>query len=413
VGALLVAVPSAALAHDGRPLEPHDLWHAWEWNPAVTAPLAIVALLYALGVARLWGSAGTGRGVRRIDAVAFAGGWLTLVGALVSPLHALGGALFAAHMAQHELLMVVAAPLLVLGRPVIALLWGLPRAVRRSIGVWAGEPHLRATWRTISRPTVAWLIHTIALAVWHLPALYDATVVDGVAHAAQHASFLGTALLFWWAVLNPGREGYGVAVGTMFATSIVTGAIGALLAFAPAIWYQVYVATTGPWGLTPLEDQQLGGIIMWIPGGVSYLVAGIALFGLWLRQSSRRASRMALAASTVCLVIAVAGGCERASYNLADLTGGNADRGRTAIRQYGCGACHTIRGVPGANGLVGPPLNGVALRSYVAGVLPNTPENMVRWIQDPPSVDPKTAMPNVGVTYQDALDIAGYLYTIK
>jgi cytochrome c len=106
-------------------------------------------------------------------------------------------------------------------------------------------------------------------------------------------------------------------------------------------------------------------------------------------------------------------GCGRGSQNLAQLAGGDPRRGAAAIRAYGCGSCHTIRGIRGANGLVGPPLTGIAQRSYVAGVLTNTPENLVRWIQNPPAVDPKTAMPNVGVTYRDAVDIAGYLYSRK
>ena len=108
-----------------------------------------------------------------------------------------------------------------------------------------------------------------------------------------------------------------------------------------------------------------------------------------------------------------AGACDRASQNLADLTGGDPRRGEAAIRTYGCGSCHTIPGIRGANGQVGPPLTGIAERVYVGGVVTNTPENLVRWIQDPPSIDPKTAMPNVGVTYQDAVDIAGYLYSRK
>jgi cytochrome c2 len=113
------------------------------------------------------------------------------------------------------------------------------------------------------------------------------------------------------------------------------------------------------------------------------------------------------------VLLLAAGACERASPNLAGLTGGDAGRGQVAIRQYGCGACHTIRGVRGADGLVGPPLNGIAVRSYVGGVLTNTPDNLVRWIQNPPAVDSKTAMPNLGVTHRAAVDIAGYLYSLK
>jgi cytochrome c1 len=94
-------------------------------------------------------------------------------------------------------------------------------------------------------------------------------------------------------------------------------------------------------------------------------------------------------------------------------TGGSASRGAAAIARYGCGSCHIIPGVSGASGLAGPPLSGIGNRIYVAGVLPNTPLNMVRWIENPPAVDEHTVMPNLGVTHQDAIDIAGYLYTLK
>jgi cytochrome c len=118
-------------------------------------------------------------------------------------------------------------------------------------------------------------------------------------------------------------------------------------------------------------------------------------------------------AGIVLAIAGVVGGCDRASRNLADLTGGDPRRGEVAIRTYGCGSCHTIPGVRGANGQVGPPLTGIAQRSYVGGVITNTPENLIRWIQNPPGIDPMTAMPNVGVTYQDAVDFTGYLYSRK
>jgi cytochrome c len=98
----------------------------------------------------------------------------------------------------------------------------------------------------------------------------------------------------------------------------------------------------------------------------------------------------------------------------AEMTGGgNPARGRAAIERYGCGTCHTIPGVRGADALVGPPLSQVASRAYVGGVLTNSPENMIRWIRDPRAVDSLTAMPALGVTDQDARDIASYLYTLK
>jgi cytochrome c len=96
----------------------------------------------------------------------------------------------------------------------------------------------------------------------------------------------------------------------------------------------------------------------------------------------------------------------------AQLTGGDPHAGRQMVREYGCAACHTIPGVPGADGAVGPALSGLYARLYIAGVLPNTPENLVRWIQDPPAVDSLTAMPKLNVREPDARDIAAFLYTV-
>jgi len=128
------------------------------------------------------------------------------------------------------------------------------------------------------------------------------------------------------------------------------------------------------------------------------------------RLPGKRASRCGLVLG---LLLPVAAACDRSSHNLSQLAGGDPYRGAVAIRTYGCGSCHTIPGIRGANALVGPPLTGIAERSYIGGVVTNTPENLVRWIMDPPKIDPMTAMPNVGVTYQDAVDIAGYLYSRK
>ncbi len=128
---------------------------------------------------------------------------------------------------------------------------------------------------------------------------------------------------------------------------------------------------------------------------------------------SGRAAALGLAAA-VLLAAACAGRAdeERRAEAMA-LTGGDPERGRVLLRSYGCASCHTIPGVDGANGLVGPPLGGIASRSYVGGVLTNTPPNMIRWIEDPKGVNPLTAMPNVGVTDPDARRIAAYLYTLR
>lgn len=120
-------------------------------------------------------------------------------------------------------------------------------------------------------------------------------------------------------------------------------------------------------------------------------------------------------ASSITLIILFISACNRNETERAamSMTGGDPHRGRAAISRYGCSACHTIPGVEGATALVGPPLDRIASRSYIGGVLPNTPDNMIRWIENPPGIDKMTAMPYLGVTDGDARDIASYLYTLK
>ena len=130
------------------------------------------------------------------------------------------------------------------------------------------------------------------------------------------------------------------------------------------------------------------------------------------RPVARRIARRTLLGLAV-LASACGGMNEADAREAAALTGGDPSRGPDLMRKYGCQSCHTIPGVVGANGLVGPPLAGIASRSYIGGVLPNAPDNMLRWIQDPKKVDSLTAMPNVGVTPSDARHIAAYLYTLR
>lgn len=283
LGALPVRV------HDGQPLTPHDLWSAWSFEPGVVISLALSGWLYLRGVRRLWRSAGISRGIQRWEAGAFAAGWAALALALISPLHRLGRVLFSAHMAQHELLMVVAAPLLVLGRPIVPLLWALPLSWRQRVGDWATATPVSTVWIFLTLPLVAWVLHAIAIWLWHAPALYQATLDSEAVHTLQHLSFLGTALLFWWTVLrwHGGRLGRPAAVLSLFTTSVHTSLLGALLTFSSSLWYPLYGSRTLPWGLTPLEDQQLAGLIMWVPAGLGYLIAALLITASWLGEAER------------------------------------------------------------------------------------------------------------------------------
>jgi cytochrome c oxidase assembly factor CtaG len=274
------------LFHGGQPHNWHDLVRAWSFEPLVVTALMLTAALFLVGFLR--------KGATRIgEGIWFACGWLALVVALVSPVHAWGRVLFSAHMTQHEVLMLVAAPLLVLGRPLVVFLWAFPVQWSRRIGNVGKIGWVSGTWRFLTIPLVAWLVHAIALWVWHVPVLFDAVLQNEWVHTLQHISFLASALLFWWALIHgpQGAMGYGAAVLYLFTTSIHSGTLGALLTVAGTVWYPSYIGLTSSWGLTPLEDQQLGGLIMWIPAGVVYLIAGLALFVGWLREAELRTAK--------------------------------------------------------------------------------------------------------------------------
>jgi putative membrane protein len=278
------------VAHLGHHDLASEIWGWWSLEPAVLLSLVLSGWLYGRGVRRLWRRAGADHGIRRAQALAFAGGWLALCVALVSPLDTLGAVLFSAHMVQHEMLMLFAAPLLVLGQPLLAFLWALPRAGRERAVRLVQRPALARAWEALTHPLVVFLLHGLAIWIWHLPSLYQATLENGFVHALQHLSFFGTAALFWWSLVHGryGRLGYGVAVLYVFLTGLHSGVLGALLTFAPRLWYPIYVARTARWGLSPLEDQQLAGLLMWIPAGVVFILFGLALFAAWLGESERR-----------------------------------------------------------------------------------------------------------------------------
>ncbi len=288
-GVLVIARASAHELQIDGPQDTSQLLRAWTFETGTVIPIVASAVLYILGVLRLHQA--SRKSVHRADVVYFALGWCALVLALVSPIHAWGSVLFSAHMTQHELLMLVAAPLLVLGRPIVPFLWALPRSWALTLARLSKLNAWEITWQSISNPVVAWLIHAVVLWAWHLPFLFEATLENESIHALQHASFLFSALLFWWAVIHGRRRalGFGLAVLYMFTTALHSGLLGALLTFANSLWYPAYAARTAAWGLTPLEDQQLGGLIMWVPAGIVYIAAGLALFAGWLRESEIRA----------------------------------------------------------------------------------------------------------------------------
>jgi cytochrome c oxidase assembly factor CtaG len=262
----------------------------------ITLPLAAIALIYGIGASRLWRRSGRGRPERLRQALLFATGWSVLTAALVSPIHALGERVFSAHMIEHELLMAVAAPLLVAACPSAALMWALPATLRRGTGKLTHGKVLQAVWALAARPLSATVLHGAAIWIWHIPALFEAALQQGVLHYAQHASFLGTALLFWWTLLpRSGRQqAYGSSIMHLFFTSLHTGLLGVLLLVSPKLWYPENGSGAALWDLSPLEDQQLAGLVMWVPAGLIYGGAALLLAGLWISNSGTREAAHAL-----------------------------------------------------------------------------------------------------------------------
>jgi putative membrane protein len=268
-------------------------------QPWLAACLAASLALYAIGIARLWRRAGVGRGIATWQAALFTTGWVTLALALCDPVDEWTELRFWSHMIQHELLMVVAAPLFVLGRPLEAWSWALPAAIPQAIRGIFRVGGIGATWALLTEPLGAWCVHALAIWAWHVPALFEMALRDENVHILQHACFLASALAFWWAVADRRREERGgVAMAMVFTTMMHTSALGALLALASSPWYPSYAA--GSATLTGLEDQQLGGLVMWLPGSVAYVLAGLLTAYRWLSPPRRTADSRAATSRSSC-----------------------------------------------------------------------------------------------------------------
>ena len=286
--ALWLASVDSARAHSGDMAnagsETIDVW--------VVTGLIAAAALYAAGIARLWRRAGRGAGVPAWRVIAFFTGLAILALALLPPLDTWGAQLFSMHMLQHELLMLVAAPLAVAGAPLGVFLWAFPPAGRKRLAAALTSTPVPLVWGALVQPLTAWTLHAAMLWLWHVPRFFQAGLADDGVHALQHLCFLLSALLFWSALIGartPLR--HGAAVLYLLTTLIHSGMLGALLTFSPRPWYPAYAGRTEAWGISLLEDQQLGGLIMWVPAGVVLMLAGL-LFGakvLWPHSIDRRA----------------------------------------------------------------------------------------------------------------------------
>jgi len=262
----------------------------WDLDPLVVVPLLLTAIVYALGVRRLWRRAGTGRGIPRWGVASFTAGWLTLVIALVTPVAWISEILFSVHMTQHTLLMLVAAPLLAFGQPLLGALWAFGGPEREALASLVKTTAVQRAWTRLTAPLTVFLVQAAALWLWHLPSWYQAALHNDGIHALEHLCFVVAGSIFWWAMVHGryGRMGYGLGVLYVFLTGVHSSILGALLTIAPSAWYPDYVQQAARWHVDALADQQLAGLLMWIPAGCIFVVFGLALIAAWLGESERR-----------------------------------------------------------------------------------------------------------------------------
>ena len=282
-------------AHPGGPLSPHDLWTAWTIEPWVTAPLVLSILIYVWGTYNVWKRAGQGHGITSRQWISFVGAVLVLILALMSPLDTLSDELFSAHMIQHLMLMLIAAPLLIISDFQLAFLWALPRRQAQSIGSGFNQSRpVSSVWRVFNHPAFVWVMFTVAMWLWHAPVFFQAALHSEMIHTLEHLFFLITAMLFWWVLLKhnrPDHVHYAITIPFLFLAVVQSGILGALMTFSDQPWYLDYALSDTNWGLTALQDQQLAGLVMWVPGGAVFTLLTIGYFAAWLRVLERRSGQ--------------------------------------------------------------------------------------------------------------------------
>jgi cytochrome c oxidase assembly factor CtaG len=265
----------------------------WSFEPWVVGPLLLSLAWFGIGAWRLRDRGADAAALGRRTGYFLAGSALLAL-ALMSPIDVAADRSFAAHMLEHELLMLAAAPLLVLSAPVGVALWALPHGVRLALAGAGRAPAWSRCWAALSSLGGATMLQAIALWGWHVPRLFSLALEHEGWHVIQHLSFLATALLFWYAVWRAPRARIGGTVGALFFTATISGSLGALMAFARGPWYADYAALgLTPMGLSPLQDQQLAGLLMWIPGGLVHAGAALWLLGFALRRPAAEAGNAA------------------------------------------------------------------------------------------------------------------------
>lgn len=246
---------------------------SWNPEPVPTALLIISALVYLIA---LWRARQAGRPqTPDWQVLCYFAGLLSLTVALVGPIGAFDDEAFFIHMTQHLIFLQIAAPLILLGRPVQTILHGLsPRQAGKVTRAILRPRVPRTILEIITHPIVAFFLFNGALIIWHFPSFYDRAQGESMTHDFEHLTFLVSALLYWWTLIDPVPRHHKLptlwALASLFFSMIVSSALGAVLTLSSTIIYPYYNTIHHAWGLSPMTDQQLGGLIMWVVGGLIY-----------------------------------------------------------------------------------------------------------------------------------------------
>jgi putative copper resistance protein D len=264
---------------------------AWSFDPLLQIPLLLAAGAYLWAVGRVDALHPSNR-VPRSRTVAFLGGIVAIEIALQSGIEAYDTTLFSVHMVQHVLLMMVAAPLLVLGAPITLLLRVASHEQR--LRYILPVLHSRVV-RAISHPVVAWLVFAGVMWGTHFSAIFNESLENPLLHDLEHLLFLGAALLFWWPALGvdptPWRMAYPARILYLFLQMPQNTFLALAIFSASAPLYPHYATLVRTWGPTPLADQQAAGAIMWVAGDLIFLVAILGVVLAWMRDEERREER--------------------------------------------------------------------------------------------------------------------------
>jgi putative membrane protein len=265
-------------------------------DPLLLIPLIGIGLAYGSGYRRFARRRHSGARYQARAAL-FALGYCALLVALLSPLHAVGEELFSVHMVQHLLLTLVAAPLLLLSNSMPVLLWAVPVRYRATVGGLVGRPGAaRSALRWLARPLIAGMLFVITQWAWHQPAAYQWALENRWAHYLEHVTFFGTALLFWWPVIGaaplPSPLGYPARMAYTFLGWMPNTLLGAGISMSHNPLYPLYVTSAARFGVDPAVDQQLAGLIMWIPGDVLFAAILLLLLVAYLKDEERQAARI-------------------------------------------------------------------------------------------------------------------------